>query len=116
MELEAHPGVLFKEYGDWDDLCYIFRHSGRPSPDKFLVVRIKNGKASKLGITDNCTAEIFGDIDYDGKFEIGGYRYFFQGNKIEDKPDSAFYYSSYNIFEIDSGFPIDEKLKIFFLN
>ncbi len=116
MELEAHPGVLFKEHGDWDDICYIFRYNDRPNPDKFLVVRIKNSKAFKLGITDNSTAEIFGDIDYDGKFEIGGLSYLFQASKEGEKPDSTFYSNSYKVFGIDSGFPVDKKLTKYFLN
>jgi hypothetical protein len=78
-------------------------------------VRVKSGKAFKLGITDNSTAEIFGDIDYDGKFEIGGFTYLFQGSKGGEKPDSTFYNKSYKVFEIDVGFPIDRKLTNYFL-
>ena len=85
---------------------YIFELFNAPGPSKYLIISTNRDTTINLGITASSSAEIFGDIDYDGVFEIGG---------LEDycRPDSenpCHPIDYYNVFEVKSGFPIDTSL------
>lgn len=92
LELEGFSGTIFKEQSKDDSYYYVFTINDRPSPNKFLVIKTSIDTTFVFGTTDNNTAEIFNDIDYDGKFEIGGY---------------TDWGGQYEVFEIDNGFPRD---------
>ncbi len=106
LEIEGYHGAIFKEQEDRENQCYyyIFRYSDRPSPDKFLIVKTTSDTTCLFGITPNSSAEIFDDIDYDGFFEIGGFKYY--GQPGDEQPSE----DPYLIFEIRTGFPKDTLL------
>jgi hypothetical protein len=104
-------GDIFTEYrfDRWPNSYLIFRCSGRPSDDYFMVLEKTEKGYRNLGYTPNSTAEIFGDIDEDGVFEIGGFENLHEGGSTlkEFKEDIK---REYKIFEIRPGFPLDKDL------
>ncbi|MEO8147106.1 MAG: hypothetical protein ABI723_05675 [Bacteroidia bacterium] len=97
--------ILFhKEY------FYIFKLPGAPSPDNYLVIKTTPDTTFLFGITEPNSAEIFGDIDNDGKFEIGGWSDWCEEDETHKCPDL----SLYKVFEIDSGFLTDTTLTNYF--
>lgn len=110
LEIEAYPGRLCKEF---DDKCnkwyYIFQVSNRPQMDFYLVVQSDSGKTKLLGKTPTNSADIFGDIDLDGVFEIGGLTSYYESSD-GNGPGKAFYSKSISVFKIKEGFPVDIDL------
>jgi hypothetical protein len=80
-----------------------------PQPSKFLILLSTKSEVTLFGITKPSTAEIFGDIDYDGKFEIGGFE-----DHCEAGDRQCNRKSNYSVFELDKDFPIDKKLTRYF--
>ena len=111
MQIEATPYGLFveQEIIGYKSYYYIFRLFNAPDPSQFLILYITKDSITQFGITKPSTAEIFGDIDYDGKFEIGGFESYCEaGDKKCISKDL------YSVFKIDKGFPIDKKLTNYF--
>jgi hypothetical protein len=98
----------FTEYKGSEDF-YIITVFGGPGPDQFLVFKVTKSSVFVLGKTEPNSAEIFGDIDFDGKFELGGLRAYCQGG--DDACHSVDYYRA---FEIAEGFPTDSALTNYF--
>lgn len=75
----------------------------------YLVIQKGVNGYQNIGFTPSSSAEIFGDIDFDGIFEIGG---------IGDLPESggtdkeivAGIKQGYKVFEVRKGFPVDSIL------
>jgi len=98
-----HEILSCKEY------FYIFRLLNAPGPDKYLIVKSSVDRTSYFGTTKSNTAEIFGDIDYDGKFEIGGFEWYCEAD------DSTCHVKDlYSVFEVEGGFPVDTTLTKYF--
>jgi hypothetical protein len=98
-----HEILTCKEY------FYIFKLLNAPGPDKYLIIKSSKDKTSYFGTTKSSTAEIFGDIDYDGKFEIGGFEWYCEADDSTCHPKDL-----YSVFEVDSGFPVDTTLTKYF--
>jgi hypothetical protein len=104
-------GDLFIEHmiGRWPNFYLIFRCSGRPQVDYFLVLQKSEKGYVNIGYTPSSSAEILGDIDYDGEFEIGGFENLHEAGDT-DKEVCASLKREYKIFEVKKGFPVDSKL------
>ncbi|MDP3443873.1 MAG: hypothetical protein Q8T08_13520 [Ignavibacteria bacterium] len=98
-----HEILTCKEY------FYIFKLFNAPGPYKYLIIKLSKDIISYFGTTKSSTAEIFGDIDYDGKFEIGGFEWYCETDDSTCQPKDL-----YNVFEVDSGFPVDTTLTKYF--
>ena len=98
-----HEILTCKEY------FYIFRLFNAPGPNMYLIIKSSKDRTSFFGTTKSSTAEIFGDIDYDGKFEIGGFEWYCEADDSTCLPKDL-----YSVFEVDSGFPVDTTLTKFF--
>jgi len=111
-ELIAYPGKLFVEQwnGPEQNYYYIFELSGGPSPSKFLIVNTNINETKFFGITPSSSAEIFGDIDFDGVFEIGGFIDYCQEDSKSKCPDSTLY----QIIKVTDNFPIAKDLTTYF--
>lgn len=96
MELQGFQGKCFIETSNDKGYFYIFTYNDRPLPNKYLIIKVESDSVYLFGITGNSTAEIFGDIDRDGMFEIGGY---------QDYNDKNIY-----VFEISDKFKKDKTL------
>jgi hypothetical protein len=99
----------FTEHKDKNGSLYIIRVFNGPAPDRFLIVRSTSSDIRTLGITEPNSAEIFGDIDFDGIFEIGGFSQYCQGGDKNCNPSNY-----YSIIELEQGFNVDRKLTDFF--
>lgn len=107
LEVEGFPFSVFVEHEI--SLCkeyfYIFKLFNAPEPSKFLIIKTDKDKTIYFGTTKSSSAEILGDIDYDGKFEIGGYEWYCEyGDSACNQMDL------YNVFEVDTNFPTDTIL------
>ena len=114
LEIIGTPLNFFIEQDikTYSEYFYILRLFNGPSPDKFLILKTTKEKTTLFGVTDSNTADIFGDIDYDGKFEIGGLI-----DYCEAGPDGQTrcpYKDMYKVFEIDDNFPTDTLLTKYF--
>jgi hypothetical protein len=111
LQIEGVPYGLFveQEIVFSKSYYYIFKLFNAPDPSKFLILYITKESITQFGITKPSTAEIFGDIDSDGKFEIGGFESYCEA---DDKACSS--KNLYSVFKIDKGFPIDKKLTKYF--
>lgn len=73
LEIEGVEKRLMTEFCYPHKPCvYIFKINDRPEHNKFLVLVSHPDSIVLLGVTENNSAEIFGDLDDDGIFEIGG--------------------------------------------
>ena len=96
VEIRGFSNSFFTEYfNKKKSFDYIFKCDDRPNPDKYLIVRTDSDTTFLLGISENSTGTIFGDIDLDGYFEIGGQKTWIEGN---EKPIIT-------VFRIDNNFP-----------
>jgi hypothetical protein len=96
-------------FADGKQSYLIFSCSGRPGYDYYFVLLKSESGYSKLGYTHSSSAEIFGDIDNDDIFEIGGFESAeISGNTIEEKFKNIA--NDYKIFEVRQGFPLDKPL------
>jgi hypothetical protein len=87
----------------------IFSCSGRPSADYYFVLHKSESGYTQLGYTASITAEIFGDIDHDGVFEIGGFENMDEvGNTIDESIRIAT--KQYKIYKVLPNFPLDKTL------
>lgn len=111
LEIIGSPFCIFTEQEiiTCKENFYIFKLSNAPGPDKFLIIKSTKDTTSYFGTTKSSTAEIFRDIDYDGKFEIGGFEWY-----CEASDSSCFPKNLYSVFEVDTGFPIDTTLTMYF--
>ena len=111
LEVIAFPHSLFIEHQNkvCKEWFYIFKLFGGHLPDYFLIISTSIDKTYLFGKTITSTAEIFGDVDYDGKFEIGGFEWY-----CEADDSSCSMKNLYSVFEIDEGFPIDTTLTNYF--
>ncbi|WHZ07087.1 MAG: hypothetical protein OJF59_000840 [Cytophagales bacterium] len=112
LEIIGTPKNVFAEHTikTYEMYFYIFKMFGGPSPNRFLIIRTSKDKTSVFGKTDSNSADIFGDVDYDGKFEIGGWTDYCQEDKSHKCPD----FDLYIVFELDDNFPTDKTLTTFF--
>ncbi len=112
LEIIGTPLNFFNEQTvkTYSEYFYVFKLFNAPSPDKFLVIKTTKEQTILFGITDSNTSEIFGDIDYDGKFEIGGWIDYCQEGGPKECPDL----NLFTVFEIDENFPTDTVLTKFF--
>jgi hypothetical protein len=99
----------YAEHRERSEYLYIIRIFNGPQPDSFLVIKATDAGATVLGKTEPNSAEIFGDIDHDGKFEIGGLTLYCQGGDPNCHPADH-----YRVFELAEGFPTDNTLTDFF--
>lgn len=73
MEIRGSQDAIFDEYYTPNiGHLYFFRYDDRPLYDRVLVICSKKDTAFVVGITENNSNTIFGDVDLDGFFEIGG--------------------------------------------
>jgi hypothetical protein len=100
---KEQENLLCREY------FYIFKLLNAPGPAKYLIIKSTKDKTSYFGTTKSSTADICGDIDYDGKFEIGGFEWYCEANDTTCHPKDL-----YSVFKVDSGFPIDTALTKYF--
>jgi hypothetical protein len=112
LEIIGTPENVFVEHTikTYEMYFYIFKMFGGPSPNRFLIIRTSKDKTSIFGKTDTNSADIFGDVDYDGKFEIGGWTDYCQEDESHKCPDLDLY----TVFELDDNFPTDNTLTTFF--
>ena len=97
------------EIKPYEAYFYIFELHNAPQPSKFLVILSTKNKVELFGVTKPSSAEIFGDVDYDGKFEIGGFEDYCEAG--EQNCNRKNYYF---VFEVERNFPIDKKLTKYF--
>ncbi len=112
LEIIGTPQNVFVEHSrrTQNEYFYIFKIFEGQSPNSFLIVITSKEESSIFGKTETNSADIFGDIDYDGKFEIGGWTDYCQEDDSNKCPDM----NLYRVFEIDDNFPTDTTLtKIF---
>lgn len=110
LEIIGNPLNFLVEYDNGKgEYFYIIRLLNAPEPDKFLIVKTTKLEAKIFGITEPNSAEIFGDVDYDGKFEIGGLTQWCPGADPTCMPENF-----YKVFEIDDHFPLDTALTKYF--
>ena len=110
LEIIGTPMNCFVEHNNGHgEYFYIVRIFNGPGPDKFLIIKTTENKATIFGTTEPNSAEIFGDVDYDGKFEIGGLTRYCQGGDKNCHPKDY-----YKVFEIDDNFPTDNVLTDYF--
>jgi|GEM_PF-849655 len=79
---------------------YIIECNNRPEPAYFKILEYKENRLRLVGDTEPLTAAYFGDIDKDGRLEIGGYNVHCQAAYIEDFNDENFCLDHFRIYEI----------------
>ena len=111
-ELIAYPERIFFEQwnGPEPNYYYILELFGGSSPSKFLIINTKANETKLFGITPSSSADIFGDIDFDGFFEIGGFIDYCQEDSQSKCPDSTLY----QIIRITDNFPVAKELTTYF--
>jgi len=85
------------EFEGFDTVVYIFTQNERPEPNRYLIVSVTEDSSWIVVTTPSNTAEIFGDIDADGKFEIGGIKEY--GETVQ-----------YEVLEVGTDISIDTTL------
>ncbi len=108
LEIVGSPQRVFFEHPAQtpNEYFYILRMFEGQSPNSFLIIKTSKDKTIIFGKTETNSADIFGDVDYDGKFEIGGWTDFCQEDELKKCPNMDLY----RIFEIDDNFPTDSTL------
>jgi len=94
---------------------YVFKSNKRPSPNTFLVFKQIDNVVEFIGETEESTAEIFGDVDLDGRFEIGGFKNYCEpGTKENEQPNHPqFCIEHLRIYEIGNHFVRDSIMEGF---
>lgn len=112
LEIIGTPQNVFVEHArrTLNEYFYIFKIFGGQNPNSFLIIVTSKNRTSIFGTTDSNSADIFGDIDYDGKFEIGGWTDYCQEDEANKCPDLDLY----KVFEIEDNFPTDTTLTTIF--
>ncbi len=94
---------------------YVFTSNNRPSPNKFIVFKQSANEIKFIGETEESTADIFGDVDLDGIFEIGGFNNYCQpGTKENEQPDHPLFCIEHlRVYEIGNTFERDSIMENF---
>lgn len=96
-EIDIFKNSICKIFNDY----YIFKIDNRPSLNSYFILQKTKTGFEILGETEENTAFIFGDVDNDSYFEIGGFKYRFEGNiDIYGDRDSV-YDARFRIFELN---------------
>jgi hypothetical protein len=109
FEIIGNRSNWFTEHSYRLEYFYILRLFDAPDPDRFLIIKTTDTNTTILGITERSSAEIFGDVDYDGKFEIGG-----MSGWCGAGDNNCRSIDHYRIFEIADNFPTDTALTNYF--
>jgi hypothetical protein len=96
--------VFHKEY------YYIFKLFGGYHYENYLIIKTTPDTTYIFGKTKTNSAIILGDIDFDGKIEIGGFSDLCEEYEYHECPDTTLF----EVFEIREGFPIDVTLTRYF--
>lgn len=122
LEIEGYQGkvcTFFEQrVNDRFVSYYIFKSNNRPEPNKFLIFKQTEKKIKLIGETEETTADIYGDVDLDGKFEIGGFNTYCQpGIKENEQPNHPqFCIEHLRIYEIGDSFERDKIMENFIKN
>ncbi|MFB6320798.1 YARHG domain-containing protein [Saccharicrinis sp. FJH54] len=79
---------------------YIFKVDNRPSINSYLIIKRDFDKFKLIGLTETSSAFIFADIDNDGKIEIGGFKFPFEGGIDANGQRLDLYQDRFRIYEI----------------
>jgi len=111
IEIDGSNSKFFIEHhiSQSSDTYLIFTISGRPSVDYYLVLKKSKTGYENIGFTPSSSADIFGDIDCDGKFEIGGFENFHEGG-VTPEETMKIAEREYRVFDVESGFPLDSTV------
>jgi hypothetical protein len=108
LEVIGMPYSLFveKEITFHKEYYYIFKLFGGFQFERYLIIKTAPDTTYIFGKTDMNSALLFGDIDFDGNFEIGGFSDLCEEYGSHLCPDT----SLFEVFEIRDGFPQDVAL------
>ena len=87
---------------------FIFKTDDDPNPNKYLVFKNDKNTMNFYGETENVSGEIFGDIDHDGKFEIGGYTTYHNDTLLSR---GKFINENIRVFELDKSIKRDKNVE-----
>ena len=87
---------------------YLFKIDDDPNPGKYLVFKKEKNTINFYGETENITGEIFGDIDHDGKFEIGGYATFHNDTLLSR---GKFINNNIRVYELNNSIKRDKNVE-----
>ena len=112
LEVIGLPYSLFveQEIVFQREYLYIFKLFGGFHPENYLVIKTTPDTTYIFGKTKQNSGLIFGDIDFDGKIEIGGFTDWCEEYENHKCPDSTLF----EVFEIGKGFPLDSALTSYF--
>ena len=103
--------------GYQDKICeiysnlFIFKLDDSLNPNKYLIFKKEMDKIEYYGITENVSGEIFGDVDYDGKFEIGGYTTFHTDSLISR---GKYVNNNFKVYELNDSIRRDKNIELKF--
>src|SRR5690606_21593251 len=103
--------------GYQDKICeiysnlFIFKVDDSLNPNKYLIFKKEMDKIEYYGITENVSGEIFGDVDYDGKFEIGGYTTFHTDSLISR---GKYVNNNFKVYELNDSIRRDKNIELKF--
>lgn len=111
IEIDGSNNEFFFEYqiSQSSDAYLIFTINGRPSANYYLVLKKSKTGYENIGFTPSSSGDIFGDIDCDGKFEIGGFENFHQGG-VTPEETIKLAEREYRVFEVEARFPLDSTV------
>jgi len=96
-EIDVFENSICKVFNGY----YIFKVDNRPSLNSYFIVKKTEAGFEILGETEANTAFIFGDVDNDNYFEIGGFKYRFEGNIDLYGDRDSVYDVRFRIFELN---------------
>ena len=100
LEIDVFKNGVCVIFGDY----HIFKVDKRPNAcNAYLIFKREGGSFSQIGVTETTSAFIFGDIDGDNKFEIGGFKYLFEGDVDSYGTREEVYKDRFRIFEINDS-------------
>jgi hypothetical protein len=108
LEVIGMPYSLFveQEIAFHKEYYYIFKLFGGFQFERYLVIKTTPDTTYIFGKTEMNSALLFGDIDFDGNFEIGGFSDLCEEYDNHTCPDTTLF----EVFEIRDGFPKDVAL------
>lgn len=95
---------IFKNY-------YIFKIDKGYHVNSYLIFKREGNNFKEVGETGSISAYIFGDIDGDNKFEIGGFKYLFEGNVDSYGPRDKVYKERFRVFELNDSITRETELE-----
>jgi hypothetical protein len=112
LEVIGMPYSLFveQEITFHKEYYYIFKLFGGFQFERYLIIKTTPDSTFIFGKTDMNSALLFGDIDFDGNFEIGGFSDLCEDFDNHICPDTSLFV----VFEIRDGFPKDLALTRYF--